>query len=98
VARGGPFRATTVPGGIRSLDVGGPPAGHVGGDAYHRPLMAILLAGPLPRPIPIARSVDQLGAATPGDEAPKNGRSHPGPGNVAGFVPANLSLIRKDVE
>jgi citrate lyase subunit beta / citryl-CoA lyase len=30
--------------GIRSLDVGGQPGGYVGGDAYHYPLMRILIA------------------------------------------------------
>jgi citrate lyase subunit beta/citryl-CoA lyase len=30
--------------GIRSLDVGGQPEGYVGGDAYHYPLMRILIA------------------------------------------------------
>jgi citrate lyase subunit beta/citryl-CoA lyase len=30
--------------GIRSLDVGGQPDGYVGGDAYHYPLMRILIA------------------------------------------------------
>ena len=30
--------------GIRSLDVGGQPDSYVGGDAYHYPLMRILVA------------------------------------------------------
>jgi hypothetical protein len=45
--------------GIRSLDVGGQPAGYAGGDVYHYALMRILIAARAPRPAGHRRALPQ---------------------------------------